>query len=85
MDAARYTNGLEADTVTATNCNRGFNAEATIETSALPAEASGGVTVNRVNKDGSNLFKGDLYSSYTLRVFRATTSATSRAGRGWWR
>jgi hypothetical protein len=60
-------NGVEADTVTATYYNQGFNAETTIQTSALPAEASGGVTVNMIKKDGGNSFRGDFYSSYTSK------------------
>jgi hypothetical protein len=64
-------NGVEADTVTATYYNQGFNAETTVQTSALPAEASGGVTVNMVKKDGSNDFKGDFYSSYTSSALQS--------------
>jgi hypothetical protein len=58
-------NGVEGDTVTATYYNQGFNQEMTIQTSALPAEASGGVTVNMIKKDGSNQFRGDFFSSFT--------------------
>ena len=58
-------NGVEADTVTATYYNQGFNDEVTIQTGALPAEASGGVTVNMVKKDGGNSIRGDFFSSFT--------------------
>lgn len=64
-------NGVEADTVTATYYNQGFNEEMTIQTSALPAEASGGVTVNMVKKDGSNSFKGDFFASFTGKALQS--------------
>jgi hypothetical protein len=75
-------NGVEADTVTATYYNQGFNAETTIQTSALPAEASGGVTVNMIKKDGSNLFKGDLYSSYTSKSLQSRNVSDEQRANG---
>lgn len=75
-------NGVEADTVTATYYNQGFNAETTIQTSALPAEASGGVTVNMIKKDGGNQFRGDLYSSYTSRGLQSANVSDEQRANG---
>lgn len=75
-------NGVEADTVTATYYNQGFNEEVTIQTSALPAEASGGVTVNMVKKDGSNVLKGELFSSFTNSGLQSDNVSDEQRDRG---
>jgi hypothetical protein len=75
-------NGVEADTVTATYYNQGFNEEVTIQTSALPAEASGGVTVNMVKKDGSNRVSGDFFSSFTGQALQSDNVSDEQRARG---
>jgi hypothetical protein len=75
-------NGVEADTVTATYYNQGFNDELTVQTTALPAESSGGVTVNMVKKDGSNKVKGDLYATGTGKGLQANNVSTEQRTNG---
>jgi hypothetical protein len=75
-------NGVEADTVTATYYNQGFNEEMTIQTSALPAESGGGVTVNMVKKDGSNSLKGDFYATATGKALQSNNVSDEQRANG---
>lgn len=74
--------GVEADTVTATYYNEGFNEEMTVQTSALSAESGGGVTVNMIKKDGGNTFKGDLYATYTGQSLQSDNVSDEQRSKG---
>jgi hypothetical protein len=74
--------GVEADTVTATYYNEGFNEEMTVQTSALSAESGGGVTVNMIKKDGGNTFRGDLYATYTGKALQSDNVSDEQRSKG---
>lgn len=74
--------GVEGDTVTATYYNQGFNEEMTVQTSALPAESGGGVTVNMIKKDGSNTFKGDMFASFSGKGLQSNNVSASQRANG---
>ena len=75
-------NGVESNNVTATYYNEGFNQAMTVQTSALPAEDGGGVTVNMVKKQGSNTLHGDFYFTGTDHALQADNLSASQKALG---
>jgi hypothetical protein len=63
--------------------NQGAYEEVVVQTRALPAEVgAGGVSVNLVSKDGSNTFRGDLFTTYTGDLLQSSNVTSEQRDRG---
>jgi hypothetical protein len=63
--------------------NQGAYEEVVVQTRALPAEVgAGGVSVNLVSKDGSNTFRGDLFTTYTGDSLQSSNVTSEQRDRG---
>src|SRR4051812_12859525 len=63
--------------------NQGAYQEVVVQTRALPAEiGAGGVSVNLVSKDGSNVLRGELFSTYTGSSLQSANVTAEQAARG---
>jgi hypothetical protein len=63
--------------------NQGAYEEVVVQTRALPAEVgAGGVSVNLVSKDGSNTFRGDLFTNYTGDSLQSSNVTSEQRDRG---